>query len=141
MKRPFSQIRPVGPVFEQDDSLIGEPDPNPRGSLLIARIDVTGHTDQSAGTVEEEFEENMINVVADAVAEATQPFSGAQGTIPINFDKAVMFQPFPVSVAQEFQAAILTMMYDENLVGQEADIEENIRVRTDRVERFDVIPV
>lgn len=138
MNRPFADNRPLGPFAQ---GLIGDPEPDPEGSMVIARIDVTGHTDDHAGTVEEDFKENMVNVVADGVAEGTQAKSGAMGATPINFDEAVMFQPFPVTVGQDFQKAIVSMMYDENLIGNEARIEKNIDARTNRVQRFDIIPL
>lgn len=138
MKRPFASSRPIGP-FAND--LIGSADPDPEGSMVIARLDVTGQTDDSTGTVDSDFRDNMVNVVADGVAEGTQAGPGAVGATPINFEKAVMFQPFPVSVGQDFQKAILAMMYDSNLIGREPEIEQNIEARTDRVERFDIIPV
>lgn len=137
MKRPFKDARPVGP-FAQD--LISDPDPDPEGSMVIARLDLEG-VDETNGKVDPEFQGNMVNVIADAVAEATQSFGGATGASPINFESAIMFQPFPVSVGQEFQKAILAMMYDENLVRSEANIERNIDARTDRVQRFDVFPL
>jgi hypothetical protein len=138
MDRPFASSRPIGPFAQ---GLIGDPDSNPEGSMVIAKIDVTDHTDGSAGTVDEDFQQNTIDVVADGVAEGTQARSGTVGATPINFDEAVMFQPFPVTVGQDFQKAILAMMYDENLIGNEASIEKNIDARTDRVQRFDIIPL
>jgi|APHM01.1.fsa_nt_gi hypothetical protein len=135
MRRPFRDSRPIV------GSLISDPEPDPEGSMVIMRLDVTDHTDQSAGRLDEDFKQNMINVLADAVAEATTARGSMNPTTPINFDEAVMLQPFPVRVGQDFQKAILAMFYDKNLIGSESDIERNIDARTGRVERFDVVPV
>jgi hypothetical protein len=125
---------------DDGSGLLPDPDPDPEGSMVIVRVGVADIEDDG-GRLPESFQDEITNVVTDAVAAATQPAPGTAGALPINFDEAVMVQPFPVPVGAQFQAAVVAVLYEGNLIGNEPDIEQEINARTSRVERFDVIPL
>jgi hypothetical protein len=105
------------------------------GSVVIAKLDVSDDSAQDGSTLNPDFEENMKNVVADAVAEASPT------TTPINFGDAATVQPFPVPVGRKFNSAVLLLIYDTNLIAKVEEIREMVELRTDRVVRVDVVPV